>query len=118
MILRGIFLCRKKELDWLYGGSGANFIFPEDWESYEAAIPENERNDFVKAYHRRLTGEFGDKEMIRAAKGTILSFFRLLSFHSPSLLSLFSFFRGFVFTCLLLTSCPSPKLGHYGKDVV
>jgi proline iminopeptidase len=104
MILRGIFLCRKKELDWLYGGSGANFIFPEDWESYEAAIPEKERNDFIKAYHRRLTGEFGDKEMIRAAKGTF--HFAFLS----SCSSFLTFFCSFGLSAFLWFPFLSPSL--------
>lgn len=27
----------------MYQGRGANFVFPEAWEAYEAAIPANER---------------------------------------------------------------------------
>jgi proline iminopeptidase len=61
LVLRGVFLCRRKELDWMYEGKGANYIFPEDWEAYEAAIPENERNNYIKAYSRRLLGEFGEE---------------------------------------------------------
>jgi proline iminopeptidase len=45
----------------MYEGKGANYIFPEDWEAYEAAIPENERNNYIKAYSRRLLGEFGEE---------------------------------------------------------
>jgi len=54
LILRGIFLCRKKEIDWFYQ-QGASFIFPEVWQRYEQTIPEDERHDFVSAYYRRLT---------------------------------------------------------------
>jgi proline iminopeptidase len=67
-VLRGIFLLRKKEIDWFYQGPGANFIFPEDWAPYRDAIPEAERGDFVAAYGRRLRGELGTEEMHRAAK--------------------------------------------------
>lgn len=56
LILRGIFLCRPSEIEWFYQ-QGASNIFPDVWESYENEIPEEERRDFVKAYHRRLTGE-------------------------------------------------------------
>ena len=56
LILRGIFLCRKQEIDWFYQ-SGASNIFPDVWDEYLAAIPEEERGDLVKAYHKRLTSE-------------------------------------------------------------
>ncbi|MEQ1664302.1 MAG: prolyl aminopeptidase [Bdellovibrionales bacterium] len=54
LCLRGIFLCRKKEIDWFYQ-KGTSFLFPDFWEPYKNHIPENERNDFVKAYYKRLT---------------------------------------------------------------
>jgi proline iminopeptidase len=54
LCLRGIFLCRKKEIDWFYQ-KGASFIFPDFWEPYKNHIPENERHDFVAAYYKRLT---------------------------------------------------------------
>jgi hypothetical protein len=40
---------------------GANNIFPEDWAEYEAAIPVNERYDYMKAYGKRLRGELGEQ---------------------------------------------------------
>ena len=67
LVLRGIFLIRKKEIDWFYQ-SGASFLFPEDWAQYEAAIPEAERGDYIAAYGRRLRGELGDAEKAKAAK--------------------------------------------------
>ncbi len=54
LCLRGIFMCRKKEIDWFYQ-SGASFIFPDMWEPYKNHIPEDERHDFVRAYYKRLT---------------------------------------------------------------
>jgi proline iminopeptidase len=54
LCLRGIFLCRKKEIDWFYQ-RGASIIFPDLWEPYKNHIPENERHDFVTAYYKRLT---------------------------------------------------------------
>lgn len=56
LVLRGIFLCRKQELDWFYQ-SGASRIYPDAWDQYRDHIPENERNDFVSAYYKRLTSE-------------------------------------------------------------
>ena len=54
LILRGIFLCRKKELYWFYQ-FGAHHIFPDEWEKYIEPIPEKERGDMMAAYYRRLT---------------------------------------------------------------
>ena len=42
-----------------YAYEGANYLFPEDWASYEAAIPVEERGDYLLAYGRRLRGELG-----------------------------------------------------------
>ncbi len=66
LVLRGIFLLRKWEIDWLYQG-GAHTLFPDFWEDYLKPIPIEERNDIVAAYYRRLTGP--DKAaQIEAAK--------------------------------------------------
>lgn len=54
LFLRGIFLLRKKEIDWFYQ-DGCSKIFPDMWEDYKNEIPENERHDFVSAYYKRLT---------------------------------------------------------------
>ncbi len=52
LVLRGIFLCRKQEIDWfLYG---LRQVFPEAWRKLVAVIPEAERADLLTAFHRRL----------------------------------------------------------------
>ncbi|RWR77932.1 proline iminopeptidase-like protein isoform X1 [Cinnamomum micranthum f. kanehirae] len=56
LVLRGIFLLRKKELDWFYEG-GAAAIFPDAWEPFRDFIPENERGDFITAYNKRLNAQ-------------------------------------------------------------
>ena len=56
LILRGIFLLRQREVDWLYQ-EGASRIFPDAWEPYRDAIPETERGDFLQAYAKRLLSE-------------------------------------------------------------
>lgn len=68
LVLRGIFLIRKREIDWFYQGPGASFLFPEDWALYEEAIPVEERGDYLSAYGKRLRGELGEEEMNKAAK--------------------------------------------------
>ncbi len=55
LVLRGIFLCRDKDLQWFYQ-DGASRLFPDFWEGYWLHIPEDERHDMIAAYHRRLTG--------------------------------------------------------------
>lgn len=66
LVLRGIFLCEQTELDWLYK-YGASELFPEEWDAFNAHVPEHERGDLLAAYSKRLTGE--DKaERLAAAK--------------------------------------------------
>ena len=53
LVLRGIFTLRSEELLWFYQ-SGASYLFPDAWEQYLAPIPEEERDDLIGAYARRL----------------------------------------------------------------
>lgn len=58
LVLRGIFLCRQREIRWFYEDNhGASSIFPETWEQFVGLIPEAERGDMVGAYYRRLTSD-------------------------------------------------------------
>ncbi|AKH37412.1 MULTISPECIES: prolyl aminopeptidase [Nitrosomonas] len=51
-ILRGIFLCRKSEIDWfLYG---LRHFFPEAWQEFVAPLSLHERKDILAAYYQRL----------------------------------------------------------------
>lgn len=56
LILRGIFMLRRKEILWFYQ-EGASYIFPDAWESYLQPIPLEERDDLVAAYYKRLTSQ-------------------------------------------------------------
>jgi proline iminopeptidase len=56
LLLRGIFLCRPKEIKWFYQ-EGASWLYPDVWEQYVNVIPEAERGDMVSAYYKRLTSE-------------------------------------------------------------
>jgi proline iminopeptidase len=52
LVLRGIFLCRRSEIDWfLYG---IRTFFPEHWRIFAGHIPEAERGDLLKAYYKLL----------------------------------------------------------------
>ncbi|MFB2594771.1 prolyl aminopeptidase [Paracoccus sp. p4-l81] len=53
LVLRGVFLGTRAELDWFYGGGAATF-YPDLWARFLAPIPPDERNDLIAAYHRRL----------------------------------------------------------------
>lgn len=69
LVLRGIFLCRPSEIRWFYQ-EGASQIFPDAWEPYRDHIPAEERGDFVRAYHQRLTS---DDESVRLAAARVWS---------------------------------------------
>ncbi len=66
LVLRGIFLCRPKEIKWFYQ-EGASAIYPDVWEQYLQVIPEAERGDMLSAYYRRLTSA-DDVVRIEAAR--------------------------------------------------
>lgn len=60
LCLRGIFLCRKQDLDYFYQGNaadlqdyslaGAYAYFPEAWKAYVEVIPPEKRRDMIAAY--------------------------------------------------------------------
>jgi proline iminopeptidase len=76
LILRSIFLCRKKDLDYLYQGNaaleqpgeyksslgGAYLFFPEAWKRFVEAISDlNGRKDMIKAYAEILSSDREDR---------------------------------------------------------
>ncbi len=63
LVLRGIFLCRPREIHWIYQ-EGASRVFPDYWADFLEPIPPVERADLLQAFHRRLTG---DDELARMA---------------------------------------------------
>lgn len=62
LVLRGIFTLRKSEIDWFYQ-NGASQVFPDAFARYAAAIPEEERGDFLAAFHKRLTSDNWDTRL-------------------------------------------------------
>ena len=63
LVLRGVFLARQTEKDWLYR-YGASEVMPERWDQFVGLIQEDERGDLVEAYYRRL---ISNDEAIRLA---------------------------------------------------
>ena len=66
LILRGIFLCRCRDIQWFYQ-EGANYIYPDLWQNYINVIDEDERDDLVKAFYNRLTSE-DENSRLKAAQ--------------------------------------------------
>lgn len=66
LILRGIFLLRRKELLWFYQ-HGTSEIYPDAWEGFLSPIPEAERGDMMQAYYKRLTSP-DEKTRLEAAR--------------------------------------------------
>lgn len=56
LILRGIFLLRREELEFFYQGPGSNFLYPDVWDHYLSVIPTVQHGDLMSAYYRILTG--------------------------------------------------------------
>lgn len=56
LILRGIFLVSKAEIQWFYQ-TGASRLFPDSYDRYIAPIAEDERSDLLNAFYKRLTGK-------------------------------------------------------------
>jgi proline iminopeptidase len=68
IVLRGIFLVRRWELEWFYqDAGGAAALYPDLWEKFVAPIPESERGDMMAAFYRRLVSD-DPTELSRAAK--------------------------------------------------
>jgi proline iminopeptidase len=80
LILRGVFLMTQSELDWFYGG-GAGKFWPDVWSRFVSMIPENERDDLIGAYHKRL---FSGNRMKEVEFGRVWSAWEnaLASIHS------------------------------------
>jgi len=68
LVLRGIFLLRRWELEWFYQDpDGAGALFPDLWEHYIAPLSAEERKDCMRAYYRRLTSD-DRKTLLEAAR--------------------------------------------------
>jgi len=63
--ISAICLLRQEEINWLYKKGGLSQIYPKEWEEFNNYIPENERDDLVKAYHKRLNSN--DINLIKEA---------------------------------------------------
>ena len=60
-VLRGIFLCTPREIDWFL--NGIQWFFPKEYAAFVGPIPEAERGDLLAAYCTRL---FSDDPQVSA----------------------------------------------------
>lgn len=66
LILRGIFLCRPRDIQWFYQ-EGASYIYPDFWQNYIQVIPQAERDNLLAAFYKRLTSN-DKKTRLEAAR--------------------------------------------------
>ncbi len=69
LVLRGVFLMTRSELDWFYGGAAGAF-WPERWSVFANMVPAEERHDLIAAYHTRLFGP-SQEEQTRFARAWV-----------------------------------------------
>tara|TARA_B100001778_G_C18563879_1_gene619083 strand:+ start:503 stop:1462 length:960 start_codon:yes stop_codon:yes gene_type:complete len=62
IILRGIFMLRKKELDWFYQ-EGTSNIFPDAWEKFIEPIDTSKRDNLISAYYEIFNGDDEEKKI-------------------------------------------------------
>jgi proline iminopeptidase len=56
MVLRGVFLARRRDVEWFAGEDGVRRIYPESWRRLEALIPLAGRDDPIAFIHGQLNG--------------------------------------------------------------
>lgn len=53
LVLRGIFLCRKGDIQWFYQ-KGADSIFPEYWKDFIEGVSDSEQNNILETFHKKI----------------------------------------------------------------
>lgn len=57
MVLRGIFLGRTADAQWLFECGGANRLFPDYYQQFLQALPQSTHSDIITGAHRIMTGD-------------------------------------------------------------
>jgi len=60
LVLRGVFLCRREDIDWLYTDQGAARFYPDLWQRLLDALPPGE-GSLLSRYHPALAGPDGER---------------------------------------------------------
>ncbi|MBE0439877.1 MAG: prolyl aminopeptidase [Gammaproteobacteria bacterium] len=54
MILRGVFLGRQQDIDWVYAEGGASNLFPDAWHNLIKHLPRSEQHKPLQHYYKML----------------------------------------------------------------
>ncbi|CAO2657927.1 Nn.00g071870.m01.CDS01 [Neocucurbitaria sp. VM-36] len=57
LVLRGIFTVRELELKWTMLPGGVTCLFPDAFDEFIGFLPEDEREDHIASYHKRLMSD-------------------------------------------------------------
>lgn len=60
LVLRGVFLCRQQDQDWLYTREGAARFCPDGWQCFVNALPPGE-GTVLERYQAALSGPEGER---------------------------------------------------------
>jgi proline iminopeptidase len=88
LVLRGIFLLRRWELEWYYQ-HGASLIHPDKWEGFLAAIPPAEHGELMAAYRRRLVSDDRAERVAAARAWSLWEGSTITLLPDPALTSVF-----------------------------
>tara|TARA_Y100000816_G_C26015896_1_gene531279 strand:- start:358 stop:1110 length:753 start_codon:yes stop_codon:yes gene_type:complete len=53
LVLRGIFLCRKKDIEWFYQ-RGANSIYPDYWKEFILGLDKKEKECILNSFYTKI----------------------------------------------------------------
>ncbi|MFT7007426.1 MAG: proline iminopeptidase [Colwellia sp.] len=57
LILRGVFLAREQDIDWVYAENGAAKIFPDAWDNLVEDLPLSQQAQPLSVIYKQLTGD-------------------------------------------------------------
>lgn len=78
MVLRGIFLGRQQDIDWVYAEGGASKLFPDAWHRLIQKLPEADQVSPLRAYFQQLTApdevhQMAAAKLLQAWESTIVT---------------------------------------------
>ena len=68
LVLRGVFLFQRYELDWMYEEGGASQLYPDKWDEFVSVIPEAERGDTCRCL-RQTPDRIGPRRAAHRGQG-------------------------------------------------
>ncbi|OUS32803.1 prolyl aminopeptidase [Thalassotalea sp. 42_200_T64] len=57
LLLRGIFLARSQDIDWVYSENGAAKLFPDAWQQLVQGLPKDEQAQPLSAIYQQLSSD-------------------------------------------------------------